>query len=100
MTNHYSYLVVLQVFETTLALHFQQVVGKTLRGHCYYVFVHSVGTYAHDSAEAACSKFKVAIECFYERSLVVCFHHGFYLCLRLSIVEVAKPKLRFRHYGV
>ena len=100
MSHHYSYLVVLQVLETTLALHFQQVVGKTLRGHCYYVFVHSVGTHAHDSAEATRSKFKIAIESLYERSLVVCFHHCFYLCLRLSIVEVAKPKLRFRHYGI
>ncbi len=46
-----------------IAKTFFQVIGITLCGHAYSIFIHAVGTDAHDATQAACTKLKIFIKC-------------------------------------
>ena len=66
---------------------FQDVVGKSLRGHADDVLVHAVGARAHDAAKASRAEFKAAVEALNELSLVGVFHHAADGLLRLLVIE-------------
>ena len=41
---------------------FFKVIGITLGGHAYSIFIHAVGAYTHQSAQSARTKFQVAVK--------------------------------------
>ena len=98
VTYHNSHLAVLYVLKTTFTLHLEQVVRITLGSLCHNVFVHSVGTYSHDTAQTAGTEFEGTIECVNEFGLVLCVHEGFHLCACLCIKRFASPHLSDFHY--
>ena len=57
----------------------KKIVGKALCGHAHNVFVHAVGTCAHNSAQTACTKFKVLVESVDKVGLVLFVEHFLYL---------------------
>ena len=62
----------------------EQIVAKALCGHPHGVDIHSVGASAHNSAQAACAEFQIAVERLNEFILIV-FHHIFHLLLCLFV---------------
>ena len=65
----------------------EQVVGKTLGGHAYDIFVHAVGAGAHDAAQTAGAEFERAVEGVDKGSLVLGVEHGLNGFLGLGIVD-------------
>ena len=98
VTNHNRYAAVLYILESTLFLHFEQVVRVTLGSHGYDVFIHTVGTRAHNTAKSASTEFEGTIESIDEFGLILRFHHRFHLCAGLSVKRFAGPYFRDLHY--
>ena len=57
---------------------FEDIVGKTLCGHAYDIFVHAVGSCSHDASESSCSEFEVLVEGVDKVGLVGIVEHGLY----------------------
>ena len=74
---------------------FLQVVGQTLRRHTHRVDVHTVRTYAHNTAQTARTKLEVFVEAFNELLRVI-LDQMFYLRLGLGVIVSVKPLLGFR----
>ena len=70
----------------------ENVVGKPLGGHRHDIFVHAVGTDAHDAAESACPEFKVAVERILKPGRVS-FHKSSDLVLGFLVIVSVKPAL-------
>ena len=98
MTYYNSHAAVLYILEATLFLHLQQVVCVALSSHSYDVFIHSVGTRPHDTAESAGTKFEGTIESIDEFGLVLSLHHSFHLCAGLRVKRFLGPNLSNLHY--
>ena len=69
------------------------VVGKTLGCHADCIFVHTVGSYAHDSAKTSCTEFKIAVECILECNRVC--HKVPNLILGLLVKVAVQPALGY-----
>ena len=98
VTNHNRYAAVLYILESTLFLHFEQVVRIALGSHGYDVFIHTVGTRAHNTAKSASTEFEGTIESIDELGFVLRLHHRFHLCAGLSVKRFAGPYFRDLHY--
>ena len=73
---------------------FQQIIGESLRCSTHRIFVHPVGSNAHDAAQTASSEFQIAVksvrQCFgvlllQTEHLISCFY----------IIIIGKPKVDF-----
>ena len=79
MTNHNSYL--FKVFKVLI-----KIVGQSLSSCTDSIYIHTVTTYSHDTAQTACTKFQIFIKCFYQIGFIFIFQHTLYLCLSFGIV--------------
>ena len=70
---------------------FQDIVCKTLCSHTNNVLVHAVGTCAHNTAKATCTKLKILIESIDQRCLVSIVKHSLYFLTCLLIKGGRKP---------
>ena len=93
MSYHDSHLTVLHVLKAVLFLYFVQIVGIALRSLCHDVLVHSVGTYAHDTAQTAGTEFEGTIESIDQFGLVLSVDHRFHLCAGLRVKRLLGPYL-------
>ena len=98
VANNHSNAAVLYILESTLFLHFEQVVRIALGSHSYDVFIHTVGTRAHNTAKSASTEFEGTIESIDEFGFVLRLHHRFHLCAGLSVKRFAGPYFRDLHY--
>ena len=70
------------------------VVGKTLGCHADCIFVHTVGSYTHNSAKTACTEFKIAVECVFQGYGIVS-HKFLYLVFCLLVEIAVQPALGY-----
>ena len=68
------------------------IVCKSLCCHADGVSVHSVGSYAHDSAESAGAEFKITVEGVLKDGRIP-FHEFFDLVLGLLVEVAVQPRL-------
>ena len=72
-----------------------QVVGQTLRSGTHSIYVHTIATGTHNTAQATRTKLQIFIEAFYQLRLIVVFQHFLHFGLSLSIKSRSQPLLSF-----
>ena len=68
----------------------QDIVCKALGGHTYRVFVHAVGAYTHNAAQAAGAEFKILVESIFKCSGVAVAEFD-YLAFGFGIEVAGEP---------
>ena len=72
-----------------------QIIAQALGRFPDSVFVHSVGAYSHNTAEATCSELQILIKGISEFSLVLCLQHSANFVFGLLVYVAVKPFLGF-----
>jgi len=68
-----------------------QIVGQSLGSGAHRVFVHAIGTYAHDAAQTTCAEFQVTVEGLGQLvGIVLLIFPDF--CFGIGIVVVVQPQ--------
>ena len=78
------------IFET-----FVQIVSQSLGSSAYRINIHTVAACAHDTTQAACTKFQVFIKTLYQFGFIWIFQHTFHFCLSFGIISRGKPFFSF-----
>ena len=72
-----------------------KIVAESLCRSAYSVFVHAVATHTHDTAETACTKFKVFVKRLDKFGLIFVFKHLSHFGFSCIIIAIAKPHIGF-----